>query len=157
MRRVPLLCALAVMAAIFATGRAQSPANTQPFESAWTAGEAARSQGEWPLAIAHYRDALKINPQHAQARFYLALAYRETARYYEARRNFRLALNAHSADRAWVSQCRLEIAACWEATHQYREALAEYQLALAANGSAEAEQGQRRTLALLHSPTDHSK
>lgn len=154
MKRILVLACLGVLlgSAALSAGTSQ---DARSFETAMAEGDAASAQSQWAGAIGHYREALLIHPHHAQARFLLAMSYRESSRYYEARRNFRLALNARAADRAWESQCRLQIAACWEATHNYREALAEYRLALAADsGSESAKEGQKRSLARVNGPND---
>lgn len=156
MKRILLVTCLGLLLAQAASLAGQKPQQT--FEEAFKAGELALSRGQYTEAIQHYRHALATQPKHAQARFQLATAYREASRYYEARRNFRLALNANAKDRAWESQCRLQIAGCWEATQNYREALAEYRLALAADAdSDQAKSGQKRTVALVHGPDHHSK
>jgi len=157
MKRILLVTCLGLLVLQAASVAGTQP-QTQTFEEAFKAGDLALSNGQYTEAIQHYRRALASHPQHAQARFQLATAYREASRYYEARRNFRLALNANARDRAWESQCRLQIAGCWEATHHYREALAEYRLALAADASSDqAKSGQKRTVALVHGPVNHSK
>jgi tetratricopeptide (TPR) repeat protein len=118
------------------------------FSAAWSAGQRAGAAGAWVESVTHYRQALQLEPGHAQARFELARALRESRLYFEARRNFRLALQANAADRAWVSQCRLQMAACFEATGDYSEAAAEYRLALEFDANcAEARSGERRALA----------
>ena len=129
-------------------GHTETPKDASTFTQALSDADAARTAGRWEDAVTHYRKALFLKPEHAEARFHLAQALSLTERYYEARRHFRLALQARVADRAWVSQCRLQLAACWEATGDYREAAAEYRLALEADSNcAEAKSGQRRALA----------
>jgi tetratricopeptide (TPR) repeat protein len=148
------LCALAVSAPCLA-GTAEKAGR---FETALEGGDVARAAGRWTEAIACYREALQLKPGHAQARFHLASVCREAQQYYEARRNFRLALQANAADRAWVSQCRLQMAACWEATQNYREALVEYRLALEADSDCEqAKSGERRALAQVNASPLESK
>jgi tetratricopeptide (TPR) repeat protein len=157
MRRILVLTCLSVLwgSALLWAG---SPQDTHPFETALAAGDAARANGQWVAAIQHYRAALMLQPHQADARFYLALAYRETSRFYEARRNFRLALLEKPHDRAWESQCRLQVAACWEATRNYREALLEYRLALGADADSDlARAGEKRTVAQVHGALDDSK
>lgn len=145
MRRV--LAACVCVAALSVPGWADS-GQTQRFATAVTEADRARTAGQWSEAVTLYRKALHLEPGHAQTRFHLASALRETGRYYEARKNFRLALQARAADRAWVSQCRLQMAACWEATGDYREAAVEYRLALKADAACDvARQGERRALA----------
>jgi tetratricopeptide (TPR) repeat protein len=156
MRRIlAVTCVLMLQSALLWAG---DPAGSTRFDTELGAADAAWSSGQWPAAIEHYREALALRPHHAEARFRLAEAYRETHRYYEARRHFRMALMAQAADRAWEARCRLQIAACWEATKDYREALGEYRLALAADAaSAEARSGERRTVALVHDAGAGSK
>ena len=157
MRRIPVLACLGVLLGSTLLW-AGSPQDTRPFETALAAGDAARANGQWTAAIQHYRAALVLQPHQAEARFYLAMAYREASRFYEARRNFRLALNEKPHDRAWESQCRLQVAACWEATRNNREALAEYRLALGANADSDlAKAGEKRSVAQVHGADDGSK
>ena len=156
MRRTLVACV--AMVALSAPVFGGSPDDARRFETALAGGDAARSTGQWTTAIQCYREALALEPDHAQARFHLAMAYREVHRYYEARRNFRLALNSRANDRAWVSQCRLQMAACWEASGSYREALAEYRLALAADADSEqARSGQKRALAQINGAPEGSR
>lgn len=146
MRTTLLACMLAMLASVSAH------AGDGGFARAIADADHARTAGQWSEAVVLYRKALQLEPSHAEARFHLAQALRETERYYEARRNFRLALSAHAADRAWVSQCRLQMAACWEATGDYREAAVEYRLALEADSHCnEARKGQERALAAASS------
>ena len=156
MRRTLVACV--AMVALSAPVFGGSPDDARPFATALAGGDAARSAGQWTAAIKWYREALALQPDHAEARFHLAMSYREAHRYYEARQNFRLALNARANDRAWVSQCRLQMAACWEATDNYREALAEYRLALAADADSEqARSGQKRAMAQINDSPEGSR
>ena len=129
-------------------GLAENAKPAPNFAQSLSEADAARVAGRWSDAVTLYKQALFVQPDHAEARFHLACALRQTERYYEARRHFRLALQARISDRAWVSQCRLQLAACWEAAGHYREAAAEYRLALEADAHCkEAKSGEARALA----------
>jgi protein O-GlcNAc transferase len=125
------------------------------FEEAHQRAQAELKAGDYAAAVKHYKKALAQRPGHAEARFGLAQAYAGWGKYFDARRNYRLALSSRAADPIWVSGCRLELARCWEARGNYREALWEYQLALKANPRlAEAQVGKQRALAAV-SGSDH--
>lgn len=145
------LCFGAAAPCLAGTSKAQTN-----FHAAMSEADRASAQGDWAEAARHYKAALRVEPGHAQARFSLAHALRELEHYYEARRHFRLALQARARDRAWVSQCRLQLAACFEATGDYREAGVEYRLALEADAEcAEAKAGAERVVA--QKPASESK
>lgn len=146
MYRVLAVCICLWLGAVSGHAATVKPAAT--FAQSLSEADAARVAGRWADAVTLYKKALFVQPEHAEARFHLACALRQTERYYEARRHFRLALQARVQDRAWVSQCRLQLAACWEATGDYREAAGEYRLALVSDeGCKEAKSGQARALA----------
>lgn len=148
MKRVPILAAAVLSLCIWSGVEAGPKAKAVKFEVAVSDAQQAMAAGKPGIAIKHYRQALSVQPRHAETRFALGQAYRQAGRYYEARRNYRLAMNARAKQKKWEGRCRLEIAACWEAAKHYREALHEYRLALAAHPElGEAIEGHKRALA----------
>ena len=99
MIRVLAIC-ICLLAAI--PGHAGSPSPAPSFAQSLSEADAARVAGRWADAVTLSKKALFIQPEHADARFHLAQALLETSRYYEARRHFRLALQARVQDRAVV-------------------------------------------------------
>ena len=150
MKRVPILAAAVLALCVWSGVQAGTKAKAKAihFETAVAKAVGAVAAGQYGVAIKHYRQALTVKPRHAETRFNLAQAYNKAGRYYEARRNYRLAMNARSGDRQWEGRCRLQVAASWEAAKHYREALHEYRLALAAHPDlTEAIAGHKRALA----------
>ena len=148
MKRVPILAAAMLALCVWSGVQAGNTSKPVDFEAAVALADGAMSAGKHGLAIQHYRQALTVRPRHAETRFSLGHAYQEAGRYYEARRNYRLAMIVRSGNRLWEGQCRLQVAACWESSKHYREAVHEYRLALAAHPElAEAQAGHKRSLA----------
>lgn len=149
MRCVDVAVATLLGATVWAaTAEAGETRRKPDCDSLMVEAQAALGAGRYETAARQLNQVLAHESARPDARFQLAVAYRELGRLYSARRQFRLALSGNAGDALWVARCRCEIGRTWELAGDPREALAEYRLALQSDPSCrDAEAGRMRLAA----------
>jgi tetratricopeptide (TPR) repeat protein len=147
--RTAAIGALLGGALLVSTARAGAVPRKADVDSLMVVAQAAMGAGRYEAAVHEFNELLARDSNRPEARFQLAVAYRELGRLHAARRHFRLALSSDAGNAKWAARCRTEIGRTWERAGEFREALAEYRLALQADpGYADAEAGRTRLVAV---------